>query len=144
LKIATFVALLSSAYWCVVRYYIKCNVALSEKDFRMKKTLAYVLMLCALTFGSMPVFADHHKMKETEKKEITADTNNDGKVSYEEFKAAREKHMEEHFKRRDANGDGYIDQAERKAARENRKAHHKTCKKGCKKECKRKKVETKE
>jgi hypothetical protein len=109
----------------------------------MKKTLSYVLMVAALSFGSISAFADHHKMQETEIKEMTADTNNDGKVSYEEFKAAREKHMEEHFKRRDANGDGYIDQAERKAARENRKAHHKKCKKGCKKECKRKNGEEK-
>ena len=76
----------------------------------------------------MAAHADHHKGNETEKKEMSADTNNDGKVSYEEFKALRLKHMEEHFKRRDVNGDGFIDQAEKKAARENRKAHRKECK----------------
>lgn len=73
--------------------------------------------------------ANHHEGGESEKKEMSADANNDGKVSFEEFKAARIKHMEEHFKRRDLNNDGFIDADEKKAARERRKAHHhKACK----------------
>ncbi len=44
-----------------------------------------------------------------------ADTNNDGKVSHDEFKAQHDKHGEEMFKRMDANGDGFIDEAEKKA-----------------------------
>ena len=43
----------------------------------------------------------HQRMKE-------ADTNEDGKVSFEEFKAARVKHMEEMFKRLDRNKDGFL------------------------------------
>lgn len=98
----------------------------------MKKSISYLLLSSVLAFGTVAAYADHHKGGETEKPEMKADVNNDGKVSYDEFKAAREKHMEEHFKRRDANGDGYIDETERKAAREKRKSHHK-------KSCKRKK-----
>ncbi|MFW5432665.1 MAG: EF-hand domain-containing protein [Methylophilaceae bacterium] len=101
----------------------------------MKKSISTLLLSTALAFGAMTAYANHHEGGETEKREMKADANNDGKVSYEEFKAARIKHMEEHFKRRDANGDGFIDAAEKKAAREKHKAH--------KKECKRKKGEDK-
>lgn len=47
-----------------------------------------------------------------------ADTNGDGKVSHDEFKAQHEKHIEEMFKKLDANGDGFIDEAEKKAGHE--------------------------
>ena len=104
-----------------------------EKDNRVKKLISYVLVSLLLAFGSATVYANHHEVGETEKTEMKADVNNDGKVSYEEFKAAREKHMEEHFKRRDVNGDGFIDEAEKKAAREKWKEHHKEMKKHCKK-----------
>ena len=107
----------------------------------MKKTLSYLLLSTTLAFAAVSAYADHHGNKETEAKEMKADVNNDGKVSYEEFKNARMQHMEEHFKRRDANGDGYIDADEKKAARSKMKKHHKDCnKKDCKrKACKRKK-----
>jgi hypothetical protein len=104
-----------------------------EKDNRVKKLISYVLVSLLLALGSVTVYANHHEGAETEKAEMKADVNNDGKVSYEEFKAAREKHMEEHFKRRDVNGDGFIDEAEKKAAREKWKEHHKEMKKHCKK-----------
>lgn len=87
-----------------------------------------MLLSTALAFGAITAYADHHKGGESEKHEMKADANNDGKVSYEEFKDARMKHMEEHFKRRDVNADGFIDADERKAAREKRKAHKKSCK----------------
>jgi hypothetical protein len=103
-----------------------------EKDNRVKKIISYALVSLLLAFGSATVYANHHEAGETEKTEMKADVNNDGKVSYEEFKAAREKHMEDHFKRRDVNGDGFIDQAEKKAAREKWKEHHKEMKKHCK------------
>ena len=47
-----------------------------------------------------------------------ADTNHDGKVSHDEFKAAHEKRMEEMFKKLDANGDGFIDKEEMRKGRE--------------------------
>lgn len=58
-----------------------------------------------------------------------ADTNNDGKVSHDEFKAQHEKHMEEMFKKLDTNGDGFIDETEKKAGhdkmRDKMKEHRK-------------------
>lgn len=98
------------------------------KDTVMKKSMTNLLFSVALALGAVTAYANHHEGGETEKNEMKADVNNDGKVSYEEFKSAREKHMEEHFKRRDVNGDGFIDDAERKAAREKIKEHHKACK----------------
>jgi Ca2+-binding EF-hand superfamily protein len=87
----------------------------------MKKLLSY-LLLSVFGFGAMVAYADNHKGSETEKYEMKADVNNDGKVSYEEFKNLRMKHMDAHFKRRDANGDGFIDAEEKKAARAHKKA----------------------
>lgn len=55
---------------------------------------------------------------------MKADTDRDGKISYEEFRAAREKRDQKHFKRMDANGDGFIDEAEKKAAYDKMKAFH--------------------
>lgn len=101
----------------------------------MKKLIFSFLVATIVSFGTM-ANANHHENGETEKKEMHADINNDGKVSFEEFKAARIKHMEEHFKRRDLNSDGFIDAEEKKAAREKRKAHHH-------KACKRKKEQAK-
>lgn len=47
-----------------------------------------------------------------------ADTNHDGKISADEFKAAHDKRSQEHFKKMDANGDGFIDKEEMKKGRE--------------------------
>jgi uncharacterized protein HemX len=113
----------------------RCNVASTFlKDSGMKKSMTYLLLSAALALGAVTAYANHHEGGETEKSEMNADANNDGKVSYEEFKNARDKHMEEHFKRRDLNSDGYIDQAEKKAARESGKEHHKACKRNKDKE----------
>jgi len=87
----------------------------------MKNLLSYVL-LSVFGFGAMVAYADNHKGSETEKHEMKADVNNDGKVSYEEFKNLRMKHMDAHFKRRDTNSDGFIDAEEKKAARAHKKA----------------------
>lgn len=54
-----------------------------------------------------------------------SDINQDGKISYEEFRATGEQRMENHFKRMDANGDGFIDQSEKQAMREKWGAKHK-------------------
>ncbi|MGJ8621074.1 MAG: EF-hand domain-containing protein [Methylophilaceae bacterium] len=90
----------------------------------MKKSITTILISSVLALGAITAYANHHEAKETEKHEISADTDNDGKVSYEEFKNARMKHMDAHFKRRDLNGDGYIDAEESKAARAHMKARH--------------------
>jgi Ca2+-binding EF-hand superfamily protein len=37
------------------------------------------------------------------------DTDGDGKVSYEEYRASKEKAHERQFKKMDTNGDGFID-----------------------------------
>ena len=47
-----------------------------------------------------------------------ADTNHDGKVSFDEFKAFHEKMLQEHFKKLDANGDGVIDKEEARKGRD--------------------------
>lgn len=49
---------------------------------------------------------------------MDADTNKDGKISRDEFRAAHEKRSDAMFKRMDTNGDGAIDQDEKKAAGE--------------------------
>lgn len=85
----------------------------------MSKTLIALLISGTFAAASCSAFADHHEghKTESEKHEMEADTNKDGKISFDEFKAAREKHMEEHFKRRDSNGDGFIDANEKAQAR---------------------------
>lgn len=89
----------------------------------MKKSMIYLLLSAALSLSAVTAYANHHEGGEMENHHMQADVNNDGKISYEEFKAVSEKH----FKRKDVNGDGFIDEAEKKAARENRKAHHDAC-----------------
>lgn len=89
----------------------------------MNKTLIAMLISGTFAFVSFSALADHHEdhKKESEKHEMEADANKDGKISFDEFKAAREKHMEEHFKRRDTNGDGFIDENEKAQARDKMK-----------------------
>lgn len=52
---------------------------------------------------------------------VKADANQDGKVTYEEYRAASEKRIEAQFSRMDINGDGVIDEAERLALKEKMK-----------------------
>lgn len=51
-----------------------------------------------------------------------ADTDGDGKVSFEEYKAARLKNIEQQFNNLDVNHDGYIDDMERSLALQKLKA----------------------
>lgn len=57
-----------------------------------------------------------------------ADTNSDGKLSYDEYRASHEERMEKHFKRMDANSDGFVDAGEKQAMRDKMremfKKHH--------------------
>lgn len=78
---------------------------------KLKFLLAVIAVVGALQVGN--AFANHEMGHGEMFKE--ADTNGDGKVSFDEFKAMHEKHMAEIFKKLDTNGDGFIDDAERKA-----------------------------
>jgi hypothetical protein len=46
---------------------------------------------------------------------VKADTNQDGKISYDEYRTSSEKRTERQFKRMDTNSDGFVDQAEKQA-----------------------------
>ena len=95
----------------------------------LKKTSALVAMLSVFAAG----FAyagdgegcDKHGQKGAMK---NADTNSDGKLSYDEFRTSHEKRIEKHFKRMDANSDGFVDAMEKQAARDKMremfKKHH--------------------
>ncbi len=76
---------------------------------------AAVLMLFAVgqTYAEDAAPTAGHPMRK-----MNADTNNDGKVTRDEFRAAQEKRSDAMFKRMDTNGDGVIDQDEKKAAGE--------------------------
>jgi hypothetical protein len=74
-----------------------------------------LIALVALIFTSANVYADMH---ETDSDIMKADANNDGRVSFDEYKAAHEERMLTRFKRRDVNGDGFIDLAEKQVAKE--------------------------
>jgi Ca2+-binding EF-hand superfamily protein len=52
-----------------------------------------------------------------------ADTNKDGKISYDEFKVEHEKRGQERFKKMDANSDGFIDESEKKAFHDQMREH---------------------
>ena len=53
---------------------------------------------------------------------VKADTDSDGKISYEEYRASKEKAHERQFKKMDSNGDGYIDAAEKQALKDKMRA----------------------
>jgi EF hand len=95
----------------------------------MSKKLAYWLVAMMMGATATIALADSHEGMPPppghEPPEMKADANGDGKVSYDEFKAAHEKHMEERFKKMDANGDGFIDESEKKAAKDKFKERRK-------------------
>jgi hypothetical protein len=74
--------------------------------------LAFIILGAGLAYAEQDGGREHGDMFKE------ADTNNDGKVSHDEFKAQYEKHMEEMFKKLDTNGDGFIDEAEKNAGRD--------------------------
>lgn len=54
-----------------------------------------------------------------------ADLDHDGRLSLDEFRAAREKRMESQFRKADVNSDGYVSQDEmRQAMKQRRQARH--------------------
>jgi hypothetical protein len=50
--------------------------------------------------------------------QMKLDTDGDGKVSYEEYLASKEKAHERQFKKMDTNRDGFIDAAEKQAQKD--------------------------
>lgn len=85
-----------------------------------------LIALVALIITSANVYADMH---ETDSDIMKADANNDGRVSFDEYKAAHEERMLSRFKRRDVNGDSFIDLAEKQVAKEKKQAKHQADKK---------------
>lgn len=96
-------------------------------SFRKTSALAAMLSLFAFGFAHAGDGEGCHKHgdKDGMKK---ADTNNDGKLSYDEYRTSHEKRMEKHFKRMDSNSDGFVDATEKQAARDKMremfKKHH--------------------
>ena len=78
-------------------------------------------LLIAMTL--LLVFANAlAQSNETDNDVMKADANHDGKVSFEEFKAAHEAEMLARFKDKDVNKDGFIDLEEKVVAQEKQKA----------------------
>lgn len=95
------------------------SVIFNERSIIMKHRLIAITAACVLaamgaTSWSMEDDATEKRQNLLER----ADANHDGKVSYDEFKTAREQHLQEHFKKMDTNGDGFVDRAEAQKARE--------------------------
>ena len=80
----------------------------------MKKSyfIALVLLVAANAIA---------QSNETDSDVMKADANHDGKVSFEEFKAAHEAEMLARFKGKDVNKDGFIDLEEKVVAQEKQK-----------------------
>jgi len=81
----------------------------------MKKNL-WITIACML--GSVNAFSASNVVDQDVMK---ADTNHDGRVTFDEFKAAHEADMLARFKDKDVNGDGVIDLEEKKVAIEKQK-----------------------
>ena len=90
----------------------------SKKEYVMKKLVLSILLSSVMALGVFNAYAMHDGGKAHDGMLKEADTNNDGKISLDEFKAQHEKHMQEMFKTLDTNSDGFIDEAERKAGHE--------------------------
>ena len=75
-----------------------------------------VLLAASLMLNVAQVSAEDSTSKRESK--MNADSNKDGKISYDEYRTSKEKQMERHFKRMDTSGDGFIDEAEKQAAKD--------------------------
>jgi hypothetical protein len=83
----------------------------------MNNKLTVLLSSCTLAgflLAAVPVGFAAEKAK--------ADIDGDGKISYEEYRASKEKQVERQFKKMDTNADGYIDAAEKQAQKDKMRA----------------------
>ncbi|MDX8395820.1 MAG: EF-hand domain-containing protein, partial [Mariprofundaceae bacterium] len=88
-------------------------------ELMKRKSLSNIAALC-LSVPAM-AFAEEGKVCPTKaKKECNyiekMDANKDGKVSFEEFKEARQAYAKKKFDRMDSNGDGFISKDDKKRA----------------------------
>jgi hypothetical protein len=72
------------------------------------------MLLAACLLISAPLAIAVEKMK--------LDADGDGKVSYNEYRASKEKAHERQFKKMDSNGDGFIDTTEKQAQKDKMQA----------------------
>lgn len=85
----------------------------------MKKTLLIWAAAIGFACASASIYANHEDGAEQKpaQDEMKADLNKDGKISFDEFKAVRDQHLQSRFNRLDSNNDGFIDEVERNAAK---------------------------
>jgi hypothetical protein len=88
------------------------NVRFTNWGIKMKNKLIVLWALCLLTVAPFGIAAEKAK----------ADTDGDGKISYEEYRGSKEKGHERQFKKMDSNGDGYIDADEKQAQKDKMRA----------------------
>ena len=92
------------------------NPANGIKDSIMKLLKMITLIAATGMFLSGQTYAQETPAAKPEAGHMMkADTDNDGKISRDEFRAAREQRSEKFFQRMDANNDGFIDKTERMA-----------------------------
>ena len=96
----------------------------------MKLKFALFLLLSSTAFNANMALADHHEGHDhgnNEKYKKSADTNKDGKLTYDEYKLHNENRYKKKFDNMDANKDGTLDKAELKTIHEtgNSCEHHK-------------------
>ncbi len=85
----------------------------------LSKILGITVAVAALGIGSVYANESAEAVKSHKaERGWQVDADQDGKISYDEFRAAQQKRMEHHFKRMDANGDGFVDQSEKQAMHE--------------------------
>lgn len=82
------------------------------------KMMAMVVVAAAMFLGDNHVLAQDRPAPGGWRQDRfnAMDTNNDGKVSYEEYMAYHQKLSEERFKSMDADGDGFVTQEEHQEA----------------------------
>jgi Ca2+-binding EF-hand superfamily protein len=85
------------------------------------KTSKWLLMLTVIGVAGAASAEDPVPEAQHPTTFVKADANRDGKVTYEEYRAASEKRIEAQFSRMDLNGDGVIDEPERQALKEKMK-----------------------